>query len=74
MQEVLGEIHDCDVWTGILEGRSDLTSLSGQDLIMLAQDCKERRGQRYQELVSLWSVFKKKKIWDSFKKIAGAGI
>jgi CHAD domain-containing protein len=74
MQEVLGEIHDCDVWTGILEGRPDLTSLSGQDLIMLAQDRKERRGQRYRELVSLWSVFKKKNIWDKFKKTVDAGI
>jgi CHAD domain-containing protein len=74
MQEILGEIHDCDVWAGILKAGPDLNLPSGQDLIMLAQDRKERRELRYQELVSLWSVFKKKKIWDTFKKTIGAGI
>jgi CHAD domain-containing protein len=74
MQEILGEIHDCDVWTGILKAGPDLNLSSGQDLIILAQDRKERRELRYQELVSLWSVFKKKEIWDKFKKTIGARI
>jgi len=74
MQEILGEIHDCDVWAGILKTGPDLNLPSGQDIIMLAQERKERRRLRYQELVSLWSVLKKKKIWDKFKKTIDAAL
>ena len=79
VQAILGEIHDCDVWAGILAGGSgsdglELSLPSGQDLNMLAQDRKERREQLYLELVFLWAVLKKKKIWDNLKKTVDAGI
>jgi CHAD domain-containing protein len=72
MQEILGEIHDCDVWAGILAAGPELNLPPEQDLIMLSQDRKERRGLLYQELVSLWSDFKKKNIWEYLRNTVDA--
>jgi len=79
LQEILGKIHDCDVWAGILTGESaavkmELNLRLVQDVIMLAQDRKERRELLYHELVSLWSVLNKRKIWEDLRKTVDAGI
>lgn len=73
MQELLGEIHDCDIWAGILATKPDLSLLSGPDLTRLADDRKECRRVRYQELLFLWSVYKKKNIWNKLRKTITSG-
>lgn len=82
LQTILGEIHDCDVWTAMLSGSSldePLTGgigpgllppdlLSEKVLVQLKEDRKRRRQQLYEELVLLWSEIGRQKIWDILKK------
>ncbi|MCE5295822.1 MAG: CHAD domain-containing protein [Euryarchaeota archaeon] len=48
MQDVLGEMHDCDVWSELLRKRRGAGSLR------LMADRSERRSQLYAEFVVLW--------------------
>lgn len=79
LQEILGEIHDCDVWVETLSGKApgsaaiDPGILKSDDIILLVKDRREYRDVLYCQLVSSWSVVKKKQLWDRLLKTVGTG-
>ena len=68
MQDLLGEIHDCDVWTGWLPvflekeksrtfryfGQGRAFSRLRPGLVFLQEDYRKRRGERFDEFRAFW--------------------
>lgn len=58
LQDMLGEMHDCDVWMGEEEALSNaLSSVEGasEGLTALIEDRRERRGRCYEAFVERWT-------------------
>jgi CHAD domain-containing protein len=66
VQRALGDMHNFDVWLGLVRIFKDS---SGRDVSFrravnfLYEECTMRRSAAYQEFVGLWSVLKKQKTW-----------
>lgn len=81
-QELLGDIHDCDVWAHDLpqfieEERARTLEYFGNTrafgrlasgLIFLQQDRQQRRDQRYQEFVEFWKQTQARVVWDQLRQ------
>ena len=87
VQEILGDIHDCDVWIDqitllLLRERSLLrTSRKPQrpdpgtlsSLKMLLQDRENERKRRYRQFVRYWHALARAGIWEELVRILDTG-
>lgn len=87
LQEILGDIHDCDVWidhitTLLLRERSllrsrkgskrpDTTTLSG--LRVLLRDRETERRRRYRQFVRYWRALARVHLWDEVQQSLDTG-
>jgi hypothetical protein len=87
VQEILGDLHDCDVWIDAItrlllrersllrtvheEKRPDTVTLSGLK-IFLAEREKERQ-QIYRHFVRFWASLKRERIWESLRTTLDIG-
>jgi CHAD domain-containing protein len=87
MQEILGDIHDCDVWidqiTALLlrersllrsgkgTKRPDTTTLSS--LRVLLHDRETERKRRYRQYVRYWQALERVHFWDEFRASLDTG-
>lgn len=81
IQELLGDIHDCDVWTELLPQFMDeerrltmeyfgdargMKNLS-PGLKLLADNRRQRRGELYAEFMKLWNDLEQKQTWPNLR-------
>ncbi|MGB9175242.1 MAG: CHAD domain-containing protein [Methanoregula sp.] len=87
MQEILGDIHDCDVWidhiTTILlrertllrsekdTGRPDTTTLSSLKVLLRNRDTERKR--RYRQFVRYWQTLIRVQLWDELRASMDTG-
>jgi CHAD domain-containing protein len=87
MQEILGDIHDCDVWidhiTTILlrertllrsgkdSGRPDTTTLSSLKVLLRDRDTERKR--RYRQFVRYWQTLNREQLWDELRASLDTG-
>lgn len=86
-QDILGEIHDCDVWIDYLpkfvdetgqgllsedEGKGEIGVAAG-DLQLFLEDIKSKRRARYMDFVSLWDMTKEKGTFEELRKLTSSG-
>ena len=87
MQEILGDIHDCDVWidqitslllrerallrSGTGTKRPDTTTLSS--LRALLHDRETERWRRYRQFVRYWQALERVHLWDEFRASLDTG-
>ena len=83
LQEILGDIHDCDLWCVHLgkfarSRRKQIKKAYGtarpfdemkRGYDYLSRRCKERRRQRFADLVNFWAKLKRKGRWKKLLKI-----
>jgi len=81
-QDVLGDIHDCDVWGQYIpqfmeEERARTLEYFGHarsfgrlasGLLYLRQNRQEHRAERYQEFVEFWEQTKKRDVWGKLRQ------
>jgi CHAD domain-containing protein len=81
-QELLGDIHDCDVWAQYLpqfieEERARTLEYFGNGrafgrlatgLRYLQQDRQQRRGQRYHKFVQFWEQTQERAVWGQLRQ------
>jgi CHAD domain-containing protein len=81
IQEILGDIHDCDVWidhiTSLLlrertllrsgggTKRPDTTTLSSLNILL--RDRVAERKRRYRQFVRYWQALSRVQLWDDFR-------
>ena len=66
VQRALGEMHNFDVWLGLVRIFKDSSSRDvtfRRAVNFLHEECTLRRADAYQEFVALWSMLKKQKTW-----------
>jgi CHAD domain-containing protein len=87
IQEILGDIHDCDVWIDhitlvLMRERNLLRSCKGTkrpDTITLASlkivllDREAERKRRYRQFVYYWRALARAKLWEELKKNLDSG-
>lgn len=87
IQEILGDIHDCDVWIDhitltLLRERTLLRSGKGTkrpdtitlgSLKLLLRDREAERKRRYRQFVSFWRSLSRTKLWDELKMTLDSG-
>ena len=87
IQEILGDIHDCDVWIDhitliLLRERTLLRSSKGTkrpDTVTLASlklvlyNRETERKRRYRQFVHLWQALARAKLWEELKKTLDSG-
>jgi CHAD domain-containing protein len=87
IQEILGDIHDCDVWIDhitliLLRERTLLRSYKGTkrpdtltlaSLKLLLLDRETERKRRYRQLVFYWRALARAKLWDDLKQTLDLG-
>lgn len=80
LQDLLGDIHDCDVWTSLLprfldEEESRSVAFFGNHrffdqvrpgILMLTEDRKNTRAELFRELGRYWGELKEEGFWDQF--------
>ena len=83
IQELLGDIHDCDVWIEFLPafleaeraraqtycGRTSVVHRLNPGLEYLARERRRHREQRYREFIVRWATLRKQKCWKSVYRI-----
>ncbi len=87
IQEILGDIHDCDVWidqitTLLLRERSLLRSGKGtkrpdtatlSSLKILLRDRETERKRRYRQFVRYWQALARAKLWEKLRQTLDSG-
>jgi len=82
VQDVLGDIHDCDVWVQVLpqfmeEERARTQKYFGHTrsfgrlaagLEYLQQERQQHRAERYQEFVEFWQQIQKQDVWGDLRQ------
>jgi CHAD domain-containing protein len=82
LQDLLGDIHDCDVWMDYLPqfmederaysfnyfGHNDSFGILEPGLLHLRQHLRKRRSAIYEEFVSYWKDIQEQNIWDDLKQ------
>lgn len=87
MQEILGDIHDCDVWidhitilllrertllrTGKDTKRPDTTTLSSLKVLLHDRDTERKR--RYRQFVRYWQALARVQLWDDLRASLDTG-
>jgi CHAD domain-containing protein len=87
IQEILGDIHDCDVWidqitslllrertllrTGKGTKRPDTTTLSSLRLFLDDRDAERKR--RYRQFVRYWQALARVQLWDELRSSLDTG-
>lgn len=61
LQDVLGDLHEMDVWTGYLKDRSKYD--------FLLKKSKELRKREYFRFKQLWEKYNKEKLWTKMKRV-----
>ena len=87
IQEILGDIHDCDVWIDhitliLMRERNLLRSSKGTkrpdpvtlaSLKLLLLDRESERKRRYRKFVYYWRALARAKLWEELKKTIDTG-
>jgi CHAD domain-containing protein len=87
IQEILGDVHDCDVWIDqitslLLRERSHLRSKKGtkrpdpttlSSLKILLCDREAERKRRYRQFVRYWQALARAKLWEELIKTLDSG-
>jgi len=86
IQEILGDIHDCDVWIDhitllLLRERTLLRSSRAKrpdtatlsSLKALLRDREAERRRRYRQFVHLWQALSRQKLWEELQKTLDSG-
>ena len=82
VQDVLGDIHDCDVWVQVLPqfmekerartqkyfGHTRSFSRLAAGLVYLQQERQQHRAERYQEFVEFWQQTQKQDVWGDLRQ------
>ncbi len=82
VQEMIGDIHDCDVWAQALplfleKERARAVEYLGHarsfkrltaGLLYLQQDRQQRRAARYQEFIKFWNGTQKQAVWQGLRQ------
>jgi len=83
IQDMLGDIHDCDVWVTMLprfmeDERRRMLAYAGhtrgfarlqRGLDYLAEERSHFRAQRYAEFLDYWRKLKRQKIWEALRQM-----
>jgi CHAD domain-containing protein len=75
VQSSLGEVHNYDVWLGLLEilrASSARSNRFSEALRFLRRECEGRRAKAYTDFVELWQAQKKLKLWVKLDRFADA--
>ena len=86
-QDILGEMHDCDVWieripkfinemeneNAMLSEREQSTAEDNQGLLEFLAFIKEKRKNQYNKFVSYWDTEKNKNFFEDLRRNASAG-
>ncbi|HEY4721418.1 MAG TPA: CHAD domain-containing protein, partial [Anaerolineae bacterium] len=81
-QEILGDIHDCDVWVQYLpqfleEERARTLEYFGHargaqrftpGIVLLQENRQQVRNQRYEDFVKFWERSQDKNVWNSLRE------
>lgn len=82
LQDILGDMHDCDVWLDVLpaflqEEEARVTSFFGHSgfmrfirpgILHLASERRIKRNELYRSFVGYWSEMNEGGVWDEIKK------
>lgn len=82
LQEILGDIHDCDIWEAVLAKVLKKSRLGGKEIALravdlpgirsglelLREDRGRRRKKRYRRLLRLWKDIEGRGIWKKLLK------
>ena len=82
IQDLLGDIHDCDLWIEFLPtfleteqartrnhgGRSRAVNRLAPGLKLLAHERRQHRDTRYREFIARWQKVKKQNFWKTFRR------
>lgn len=82
IQEILGDIHDCDLWMEFLpaflaaeqsrarkhDGHADTANSLKLGLDCLSKERQEHRQARFREFVKRWHVLQKQKYWEKLRR------
>lgn len=72
VQEILGDVHDYDVW---IEFLSDyIKQHRGRATMLLKSHCQKKRRESHRHLIKLWKSYKTKNVWSSLKKFIEAKV
>ncbi|MBN1393973.1 MAG: CHAD domain-containing protein [Pirellulales bacterium] len=75
MQTLLGDVHDCDVWSEDLDRFAASFARSGRfhrlqpGIEYLQEDRRSRRRQAFGELVEFWAKLNDRRFWEELKAI-----
>ncbi|HYA78346.1 MAG TPA: CHAD domain-containing protein [Verrucomicrobiae bacterium] len=86
-QDMLGEMHDCDVWiervpkfineiekeTATFQENEKTTAEGNQDLLKFIDKIKEKRKKYHENFVSFWDKEKSNNVFEELRKKASAG-
>jgi CHAD domain-containing protein len=87
IQEILGDIHDCDVWIDYITlillrertllrsskgtKRPDTVTLASLKLVLYNRETERKR--RYRQFVHIWQALTRTKLWEELKKTLDSG-
>lgn len=87
IQEILGDIHDCDVWidhitlilmrernllrSSKVTKRPDTETLASLKMVLLDREAERKR--RYRQFVCYWRSLARAKLWEDLKKALDSG-
>ena len=87
IQEILGDIHDCDVWidhitlillrernllrSSKVTKRPDTETLASLKMVLLDREAERKR--RYRQFVYYWQSLARAKLWEELKKTLDSG-
>ncbi len=75
LQDVLGELHDCDVWQQRLPGFREEAPAAAKALDRLGRDFETRRRELHSELLRMWSALQQERfLFRLLEKLKGRPI
>ncbi|MFH0754633.1 MAG: CHAD domain-containing protein [Candidatus Omnitrophota bacterium] len=75
VQALLGEVHNYDVWLGLLEilrASSARSNRFSEALRFLRRECESRRVKAYADFLETWQAQKKARLWVKLDRFADA--
>ncbi len=71
LQEVLGDLHDCDVMLPRVREQLEMTGGADRGLELLVADLEARRGPLFDRFQALWSGLARDGVWDQLADALG---